>query len=127
MEAKYVRIPVSDSFVLVKVEPIQFSNDTKARIPESGYEDLGVKERIEEIRQAVVEDVDKSLKESLKMIDSIAHSFWQTIGDIEEAVRPSEVSVEFGIEIDVKGNVAIAELGAGGNFKVSLAWKIDLK
>lgn len=125
MEIEYLRIPVADGFIIVKSEMVQNAYDGTSDIAEFGYEDLNAKDKLQEVMRSKIEEMGDSLDELLSIIDQISHSFWKIINGIEEDVRPSGVSVEFGLGFNATLKSPVIELGGEGVFKVELSWDIN--
>ncbi|MBD3270149.1 hypothetical protein GF376_01340 [Candidatus Peregrinibacteria bacterium] len=124
MPVKYLEVPVEE-FGTVKV---RVESDDEPINTVGGFEELGIQDEIEKVRQAVVVKASKGFEQVSDTICTLACGFRQAVTRIEESKRPDEVSVEFGLAFNIKAGVVVTGLwesggGGEGNFKVTMSWK----
>jgi hypothetical protein len=72
----------------------------------------GTPERARETFEAAVAKIRPAADSLLSTLSGLAHS-------------PSEVTIEFAVELSAKAGAYIATLGSTANFKVTLTWRAD--
>jgi hypothetical protein len=77
----------------------------------------------EPLAQQVVERVEQTFEAALDKVKPAAAAIIEKLQDLSQV--PSEIGVEFGIKIGVKGNAFIASADTDANFKVILKWQRD--
>jgi len=75
------------------------------------------------IRDDLVEKVERTFEAALDRVKPAADVIIEKLRALSQA--PSEIGVEFGIKIGVKGNAFIASADTEANFKVTLKWQRD--
>lgn len=66
----------------------------------------------------------ESLEKAFNIINVAAMTFSKTLDKMRKDEHcPDSVGLEFGVQVDVRGKIFIAEAAANSNFKVSYTWK----
>lgn len=66
-------------------------------------------------------EADQSLEKAIEKIKPAAEAVLSRLRSL--AVKPDEISVDFGIKLSAKAGALIAATAAEANFQVSLKWK----
>ena len=128
---KYLQVPVGKHGTInVEIKPTEDS---------SGFEELGISKDVsatttgfeedlglEEVAQTVTARATKAFEKMTETIHALAYGFRERMDQLEEKVRPDEVSVEFGLSLKADAGVVIAQAGADASFKITVAWKASL-
>ncbi len=93
----------------IYMQPVSFPGE---------FVETGVKDKLKYI------DVSGAIQRKiLKMIKSTAESFYETFKEIKPSEwRPDKAKLEFGIQVDFKGEVFIAQASANSSIKIILEW-----
>ena len=78
--------------------------------------------------ESATDDFIKATQEKLKEVSQLVKTSWGSmVKDISSMPGgPSEIALEFGIDVGVEGSVPFITKGSiGANFKVSITWKKD--
>jgi Trypsin-co-occurring domain 1 len=78
--------------------------------------------------ESASEDFIKATQAKLKEVSELVKTSWGSmVKDISSMPgAPSEIALEFGIDVGVEGSVPFITKGSiGANFKVSITWKKD--
>jgi Trypsin-co-occurring domain 1 len=78
--------------------------------------------------ESATDDFIKATQEKLKEVSQLVKTSWASmVKDISSMPgAPSEIALEFGIDVGVEGSVPFITKGSiGANFKVSITWKKD--
>lgn len=76
--------------------------------------------------QSASSDFIEASSENLREVANLVKASWShMVSDIENMVNPpSEIGVEFGIDVGAEGGIPFITKGSlGANFKVSIVWK----
>mgnify|MGYP001394947104 CR=1 FL=1 len=98
----------------------------------TGFRRAGIEDRLEQVRKYS----EVALNLTTGTIRSAAQHFHAAIASIEEQVRPHEVEVEFGIRLEIQGNLETPQLAAfiakgsvggsaGSQFTVKFKWNVE--
>ena len=71
-------------------------------------------------RNGIAKKALKTFQDSLSVIKPIAETIMSKVAELEQT--PKEISVEFGLKMNGKVGVTIANTSIEGNIKVSLKW-----
>ena len=91
----------------ISIKPISLEGD----VIEVGVENL-------------VKFTPESLEKAFNIINVGASTFSKTLDKMRKDEHcPDSVGLEFGVQVDVKGKIFIAEASANSSFKVSYTWE----
>lgn len=109
MAGRVVPVRVGEVELLVETAPVAGSEPTSTRLDRAG--------------EVVADAFDRAQS----AIVAVATSTVDTIGRLgEQAVRPQQVQVKFGLKFTAKGNVIVAEASGEATLEVTLTYNGDL-
>jgi hypothetical protein len=97
-------------------------------IPGYGFVDIKVETRASMLEEAalsrgqVEERLRSAFEDSIDIIDKVSAAVYERLEEIGKKVKPTEISIEFGVSIDTEVGAVFAKSSAGASFQVSLTW-----
>jgi hypothetical protein len=131
MPIKYLEIPVDEyGTIKVEIEPTDDASgleelgvDTDKLAEPGRVEDLGWREDVKDMRQAVTAEAISAFDEIVGTVHTIAYGLRDRLDRFDEKARPDEASVTFGLAIKADAGVVLAQVGSEGSLEVQLTWK----
>jgi hypothetical protein len=114
-----VRMPLDgDGSILIRIGPYKDEERYEEPMVGTGPVRAGrVVDRVEE----VVAVASRSLREALEPVTEMSRQILEQLGQ----VRPSEVKVEFGVELTAQAGAVLATAGTACHLTVTLTWGPD--
>ncbi len=76
---------------------------------------------IEVSREGFIRKANKTFQDSLSVIKPIAETIKSKVDELQD--KPKEIEVEFGLKMNGKFGVTVANTGVEGNLKIVLKWQ----
>ena len=75
------------------------------------------------VASRVVDGTEQAFDRAMKTIGSVSRQLVATVGNLKEASRPEEFSLEFGVKFKLDGTVAIASTSGEASLVVKMLYK----
>jgi hypothetical protein len=123
---EYLQVQIGENS-LIKIRVDNTDLTIRENTSGSGFEDVGtgkIQETLRKTAETVTTVSSDVFNETMSTVQALAYGFQRKLDDMKDQTSLDEASVEFGLAIDGKGNVGVAELGGLAHFKISLKWKV---
>lgn len=94
---------------------------------QTGLVPAGIEDKLEQARAYSEE----AMKVAMSSIHAMARNISSSLHDFGEDIAPDEISVEFGLKLELEGSVGggiipwISKVTTGGQFTVNVKWNLD--
>lgn len=71
---------------------------------------------------AIVTGLQKDFEDIMNVVKETAESAYDALQNIENAVKPNEYEISFGLKLNATTGVFFAQTGGEGSFQITLKW-----